>query len=207
MVSTGVQGVARGAAAAVVSTFVALLSHVGGGGVVPTLTGVVVPLILSLAVCTVLAGRRLSTARLAASVVSSQMLFHVLFVLGSPTDISATDASTTGSGHVHSVVLSSSALHAHSGGQTMWWAHAAAAAITIVALRRGEIALTRLVAVGRLVVASITRDRVDRARSIRPVRIRRAARPTVAAHVVTLHARDGVEPRSRRGPPRPLIVI
>ncbi len=75
--------VARGAAAAAVATFVALLSHVSGGGEVPGILGIVVPLALSFVACTALAGRRTSALRLGLAVAVSQVLFHTLFVLGS----------------------------------------------------------------------------------------------------------------------------
>ena len=50
----------RGIAAAVFATFVALASHMIGGGALPSAMGVVVPLVLSMLVCVLLAGRRLS---------------------------------------------------------------------------------------------------------------------------------------------------
>lgn len=207
MASTGILRVVRGSAAATLSTFVALLCHVAAGGRIPTLVGIAVPLVLSLAVCTVLAGRRTSAARLAASVVVSQFLFHVLFVLGAPTGISATGAATDGSAHMHSVVLTSTTLHTHSGGQTMWWAHAVAAMVTILALHRGESTMRRLAEIGRLAVATIAGDRLAWARTIRPVTIRRTTRPTLVARVDALRTRDGVLSRSRRGPPVGPIAV
>lgn len=205
--STGILRVARGSAAATLSTFVALVSHVAGGGVVPTLVGVAVPLVLSLAVCTVLAGRRPTTTRLVVSVVASQFLFHVLFVVGVPTKISAVDGPVSGSTHAHSVVLTSSALHAHPAEHVMWWAHAVAAVVTIIALRRGERTVKRLLEVGRLVIARVASHHPGRARTIQPVAVRRVAHPAITVHVVALLARDGIESRSRRGPPVGLPAV
>ncbi|MDK8433450.1 MULTISPECIES: hypothetical protein [unclassified Brevibacterium] len=74
----------RGSAAAGFATFVALTSHVIGGGALPTLMGVLVPLVLSTLVCVLLAGRRLSLPRLSLSVVASQSLFHLLFSVFTP---------------------------------------------------------------------------------------------------------------------------
>jgi hypothetical protein len=205
MASTGVERVARGAAAATLSTFVALLSHVAGGGIVPAVEGVTVPLLLSLAVCTVLAGRRLSLPRLAASVVMSQVLFHVLFVLGSPTGVTATDGTTTA--HVHSVVLDSATAHGHPDGSTMWWAHALAALITIVALRRGERATAHLLGVTRIVVVGLATARLERARSISPVVIERFTPPVASGHERVSVRRDQATDTTRRGPPLAITAV
>ncbi|RWZ52747.1 hypothetical protein ELQ90_02040 [Labedella phragmitis] len=200
MASTGVERVTRGAAAAGVSTFVALLSHVAGGGIVPAVEGVAVPLVLSLALCTALAGRRLSLPRLMASVVVSQVLFHALFVLGSPTGITATDGTTTAA-HVHSIVLDSTAAHGHTDGAGMWWAHALAALVTIVALRRGERATAHLLGVTRIVVVRLATARLDRARSIAPVVIESVTLPVASEHDRVDARRDQATASTRRGPP------
>lgn len=99
--------------------------------------GILVPWILSLMVCVLLAGRSLSLTRLSVSVVASQFLFHVLFVLGT-----VTPSGTAAPAHVHggalvlpeSVGLSGAA----TADGTMWLGHAIAALITVVALHRGE---------------------------------------------------------------------
>lgn len=74
----------RGSAAAVFATFVALTSHVIGGGTLPSAMGVVVPLVLSTLICVLLAGRGLSLTRLSLSVLASQSLFHLLFSVFTP---------------------------------------------------------------------------------------------------------------------------
>ena len=74
----------RGTLAAVFATFVALTSHILGGGSFPTAMGVIVPLALSTLVCVLLAGHRLSLPRLTVSVGISQTLFHLLFSLFTP---------------------------------------------------------------------------------------------------------------------------
>ncbi|MGI6878919.1 hypothetical protein [Microbacterium sp. gxy059] len=131
----------RGAAGASVATFVALLSHVGAGGEMPALLGVAVPWILSLMVCTLLAGRRLSAVRLSLAVVSSQALFHVLFVLG------AVQALPTGGGHHHSlepiVLASGTAGDRLVADPLMWAGHALAAVATVLILHRGEAEILR----------------------------------------------------------------
>lgn len=115
--------VARGSVAAGIATFVALLSHAAGGGQMPGWLGVVVPLVLSVAVCTALAGRRLSLWRLSLAVATSQVFFHTLFVLGTFAPSAATIASP--SHHIHGPVpilmgeaaAASSHLHADA---SMW---------------------------------------------------------------------------------------
>ncbi len=143
MVTMGRQGrgtrVARGAVAASVATFVALVAHVSSGAPMPGLFGVVVPLALSLVVCVVLAGRRVSAVRLSVAVALSQTLFHTLFVLGS---FSAGSAA-----HVHGAPVAP-ALDvtplAVSPDAAMWVGHAVAAVLTTAVLHRGEHTVTVL---------------------------------------------------------------
>ena len=173
--STRKPAVVRGIAASSVAIFVALAGHMTGGGDMPGPLGVVVPWVLSLMVCVLLAGRRLSLIRLSLSVGLSQLLFHVLFVLGTitPSGVSAP--------HVHGgpLVLPrgagvSEAVAADGG---MWAGHLLAALVTIAALHRGErlvMALCALAAqavrwVRRRVDAALTRPSVPRIRSLRVV--------------------------------------
>lgn len=128
--------VARGSIAAAFATTVALFSHVLAGGAMPGALGLVVPLVLSVMVCVLLAGRRLSLVRLSVAVALSQLLFHTLFVLGAPHA-----ATTVMPGH-H---MTDMVLPAVVGGQhpmtdpaLMWLGHAIAAAITIAALYNAE---------------------------------------------------------------------
>lgn len=74
----------RGTLAAAAATFVALTSHILGGGAFPSATGIIVPLTLSTLVCVLVSGRRLSLPRLTISVGISQTLFHLLFSLFTP---------------------------------------------------------------------------------------------------------------------------
>lgn len=126
----------RGFAASSVAIFTALAGHVSSGGLMPGMLGIAVPWVLSFMVCVLLSGRRLSVVRLSASVMVSQFLFHVLFVLGA---ITPTVAMT---GHQHGTHImmsdSSGVVEAIAAGGMMWFGHALAALITIVALHRGE---------------------------------------------------------------------
>lgn len=211
MTSTRSARALRGALAAIVSTFVALLSHVAGGGEVPGLLGILVPLVLATAVCVPLAGRRLSIIRVSASVIASQVLFHALFVLGSVGNASAS-STTGGAGHVgHGSHGSSVAplllatppggtpagapAHAHEHA-TMWAAHALAAVVTILAVYQGERVVRRL----RTLAVALVRVLLPVVSAI-PVPSRVAARAVV--ETVSLPGSLGVYPatRSHRGPP------
>lgn len=140
---------ARGAAAGVLSTVLALLFHLAAGGPVPGLLGVVAPLVLSVLVAVHLSGRRLSPARLALSALAGQVIFHTLFVLGSlPFDVG-------GPGHGHHTTSAPAVAadpHLAHGGEGMWAAHLAAAALTTVLLHRGELLLAELRALAWQVV-------------------------------------------------------
>ncbi|MGN7978680.1 hypothetical protein ACTJJ4_13975 [Microbacterium sp. 22195] len=185
----------RGFVGATLATFVALASHVWVGGDMPGMLGIAVPWLLSLTACTLLAGHRLSLLRLSASVIVSQLLFHVLFVLGSITPRGGL------SPHVHGVVPLS-----FTGGApvllpqdaAMWLAHAAAAALTIAVLHRGELIVRALLTVARTVGTWLARavPAVDAVRTVTPVRRRWAVLTAPRVREVHLGA------LRRRGPPR-----
>ena len=123
----------------------------------PTWLGLVVPLVLSLMICTVLAGRRLSLARTSASVLLSQALFHVLFVLGAGNVMMTASSGHDHGAMMHSAVISADATAALYGDTTMWVGHALAAVVTIVALRRGERSLVALRDTARSLVRWVCR--------------------------------------------------
>ena len=190
--------VVRGGATAVSSVVLAACSHVVGGAGQPGALGVVLALVLAMPLCVALGGRRLATGRLVASVLLSQVVLHALFGL----DASGAPAASVAGGHHHAPLV----LHAVPGGGTVtsvdgaalgpWVAHVAAAVLTVVALRRGERALWRLVELAsglpRLVALLTARPAPT------GVRLLPAAepghRPVAARHLVAL---------PRRGPPRP----
>lgn len=148
--------VLSGLVAASLATFVALLSHVTGGGVMPGAVGIVLPLVLSVLVCVALAGRRLSLVRLSLSVVISQVLFHTLFVLGASGGVTATGQSS----HHGSVALTATGSTEHAAGHTsatMWAAHVVAAVVTIAALRHADVLLSRLADTARFVADFVAR--------------------------------------------------
>jgi len=174
----------RGWLTAGLSVFVAAVSHVAGGGTAPGLLGVVLAMAFAGIVCVALAGKSLSRIRLSLSVVASQFAFHLLFGLGAGAGSvgagSATAIATTtshGSAHQHGATFlesagSGAAMTSHND-SSMWAAHALAAVITVVVLRRGESAYWGLVELARAVwVAplvprhvSIATDSVDASRT------------------------------------------
>lgn len=191
--------VVRASVAATVATFLALVSHVAGGGVMPEWLGIVVPWVLSLAICTILAGRTLSLLRLSVAVLASQALFHTLFVLGAPA------AGGLPTGHVHGVgVLDLGGDVVASPDAAMWLSHAIAAVLTIAALYRGERAVRRLLSLAEQVLAEARRRL---ARVAGTIRLGLVAPPRAlfvdAAAPLLLFLTTSVR---RRGPPSAVVV-
>lgn len=181
------------------ATFVALLSHVAGGGTMPSPIGIVLPWVFSVVVCTLLAGRKLSAVRLTIAVVGSQVLFHSLFVLG--TGRAAVVPLPSGHAHGHvgalmTMVEPAAMTHADA---SMWVWHAIAAAVTVWALHRGESALLRLRDLG-LEVAAWARRRLF---PVVPTSSLRPATPAASIESRGWHVSSVPHLSSvwRRGPP------
>ncbi len=127
----------RGVAAGALTTFLALLFHVLGGGTAPG------PLALSACLfavvwVSVLIGRaRPSLPLLVVAVGASQLVLHTAFAI---TTGSATIASGGHAGHADGPLV----LAGVQGGHAMWPAHVAAGLLTVLAIRRGERVLVRL---------------------------------------------------------------
>ncbi len=197
--------VVRGAAAGAFATFISLLSHVTAGGQVSHPLGVLVPLLASMWVSVLLAGKRLSLIRLVFSVGLSQMIFHWMFGLGSALPVVATPATA---GHAHhgfaplelvpleSLPNSAEVLDADA---TMWLWHIVAAFVTIVVLYRGELLLTRLRTFATELAARLWQRITIVFPAITPVPHARA----IAASSPRAHAdQPELAPLYRRGPPR-----
>ncbi|WP_066903874.1 hypothetical protein [Millisia brevis] len=220
----------RGAAAGSVATTGALLSHLAGGGAMPGLGGVAISLALSLVVCTLLAGQRLSLLRLTAAVAISQSLFHSLFVLAArPAPTLVLPASATDGSHLHGGVPMSDAampaatittsapmsdvsapLHdmsAMAGSSAgMWFWHAFAAVVTIAIVHRGERTLLELQALGRA-IASRARRTIVFPESV-PVAIPDGlTRLPVCAAPASAADEPFLVSVGRRGPPGRLISV
>ena len=102
----------------------------------PGALGILVPWVFSFMISVLLAGRSLSLVRLGISVVVSQFLFHLLFVLGTITPSGVTIP------HVHGAPLvlpaASGIPEAVTADASMWLGHGLAALLTVLALYRGE---------------------------------------------------------------------
>lgn len=120
--------------AATVSTSLALLFHVAGGGAVPGVLGVAMPLVLTSLVGLSAGGARPNFAGLLATTSSAQFLFHALFTFDSP------DAAAGHAGHGSAVGVVPDMGAATAGDAWMWQMHVAAALLTAVVLHRGELA-------------------------------------------------------------------
>ncbi|MBS1697822.1 MAG: hypothetical protein JST25_05385 [Actinobacteria bacterium] len=191
---------------AVFSTMIALISHVLAGGSVPEMPGILVPLALSVFVCLPLSGRVLSLPGLVLSVLSSQLLFHWLFMLGTtgPGVLLIEDAPA--GHHAQTITL------LHTGTQTaphmdhsdggMWVGHGIAAVVTILLIRRGEAALVGLWQLTAMLVRTLF------PRLPRPAAIR-VALPQLVGDFLNqrpfAHLLLGAS-ISRRGPPRSTLL-
>lgn len=200
MVSSRIPRLVRGAVAATLATFVALFAHVVAGGQMPAMIGVLVPLLLSITVCTLLAGRRLSPVRLVASVGVAQLLFHALFVLGS----GSSPRPASSSHHVDPAVSASildaeSSLHTHAPGAGMWIGHGVAALVTVAILYFAERMLLALMSIATRVDAWVRRLVGALTRPVPPVFALRDV--VVLSGSRALRAGMGLGSVSRRGPP------
>lgn len=173
--------VARGTLAAAFATFIAAFSHVIAGGALPHIGAIALSFAVAMAACVALAGRSVSLWRTTASVGLSQIAFHTIFsgMTATPAATRVVDASGS---HEHLLAFTTTALQAgthHSA--SMWAGHAVAAVLTILALRRGELAIvglrasasvlfSRLVAAATLarVVPTVAAPRADWSRTALP---------------------------------------
>lgn len=148
---------ARGTVAAGVATFVAALSHAAGGGEFPSVALLAVAFLVSVGWCTAVVGRRFSWTRVSVSVVLSQALFHGTFALaGAPgTQTVAQSNGHASHGTTLLMTMPDAAGHSHTDAP-MVLAHAAAALVTIVALRLGESSSLSIAALAHL-VSSVVR--------------------------------------------------
>lgn len=182
----------RGAFAAVISTGVALASHLAAGGTTPGPLGVLIPLLLSFSVCAVLAGVSLPWLRLSGSVAVSQVLFHTLFSLGTaaPGPTVALHDHSAGAGMVVGEA------HMTHGGPWMVLAHMVAGIVTVLALRHSESIVARLTTVVFRVLARWRPDMPSASGIVRPTRL-----TITPVHRVVPTVRFDLGGLSRRGPP------
>lgn len=154
--------VARGWIVALFATVIAVCSHTVAGGVGVSAIGILLSFVFSGFVCLALAGRSLSRVRLAIAVSVSQFAFHLVFSFLAASTSRASAVSLPGMSHMTDASTQLSALDAGSPSAAiaspdaaMWFAHAIAAALTMVVLFEGERTFWALVAFTRVAVIRI----------------------------------------------------
>ena len=181
----------RGLGAGTAATLVAAASHAVAGGRMPGFVGVALALFFAVMVSIALTGRGVSAVRLAASVVISQLGFHIVFsTLGGAAEV-VTD------GH-HQTVVAGTAMVTHASGG-MWLAHGIAAVLTTLTLVFGERAFYGLRDTARMLLTALFTPPV-----LPVVAIDRAPLPPVVAFVAPRIVRESLSARGLRGPPLPL---
>ena len=210
---------ARGWTGAVLAVGLAAGSHtVLGAAHAPHPIVLLLAVALAAPVCTALAGRRLSLPRVLAAVLGSQAILHGLYSLASPASgVSAAVPTTAGhaghavpaSGELASFAAAQSSAHAavhaaSAGGHDhlglgMLAAHAVAALLTVLFIRRGERLLVR--AAG-LVVDAVLRHRVP---ALRPA-VGRVRTVWGTSAPLTPAGRELVGSTGLRGPPAALVA-
>jgi len=139
--------VLRGSMAAMFATFAAALSHLLAGGLAPSMFGIGVSLIISVTICTLLAGRTVSLLRLSIAILASQALYHTLFsAMLAPEGIAT---------HDMSAMAFDFTVAAQTADSVMSLSHIAAAVITIVAFRYAEVAFWGLFETARMFVSRL----------------------------------------------------
>ncbi|MGP5072833.1 hypothetical protein [Arthrobacter rhombi] len=198
----------RGWLGALAATTLAAASHTVAGGALPEPALLTLILVLSGAVCTALAGRALSLWRTTAAVLISQGIYHAAFGMlgghhgGDGQHLLSAGGTGDHAGHLITVdpnaLLSGAvtpAVHGSSMGLAMWFAHVAAAVLTILVLRKGALAALALMQVlGLAVPRRILRPRHPIVRSA-PPRLVRVQAPGLPDLGVPLRA------LRHRGPP------
>ena len=179
----------RGLGAGTTATVVAAVSHGLAGGTFPGLAGIALALAFSAIVSIAFVGRRMPVLRLAASIVLSQLAFHIVFsTLGNAAEVVVTE------GHHGAVSVTGTQIISHAG-PLMWLAHGIAAALTLLALVYGERALIGLREVGRMLLSRVLAP----ARVARPTTLPRVARPLLTP--VARKTRELIAACGLRGPP------
>lgn len=157
---------ARGWITGAFATAAAAVSHGVADGAAPSALALVAALVFAGVLGTFLVGRRASLPRLVAIVAPSQLAFHLVFSYLTP------GTATGGGHHGGAATLVPAAVDPATG---MWAAHAIAMLVTIVFLRRAELALWRLLRDALAAVAGV--PVIDAVPSVR-----RAAASTAPRH-------------------------
>lgn len=176
---------ARGWITGAFATVAAAVSHGVADGAAPSALAFGGALVLAGVLGTFLVGRRASLPRLVAVVASSQLAFHLAFSYLTP-------GTATVTGHHDAPALLEPAVTHHGTEPGMWAAHALALLVTIVFLRRAELALWSLLR-GALRVVPAVRPIVVPHASAALTRSTDAPRHPVSAPFLSIV--------SHRGPP------
>lgn len=193
------QRLARGWIVGLVATTVAAVSHSLAGGYQPGVLSFGAALVFAGMLGTVVIARRPSLPRLIVAVGVSQLAFHLVFsLLGAGGSTAASDSGMSNMAAMDHLPVTAPVIsaHDHLADPAMWIAHAIAAVLTILFLRRAELAvwnmLTRL---GRVLATRLSAVPVPVAPGSAP---RIPGRPTLA--VGPAERLLGAS-ASRRGPP------
>lgn len=197
------QRIVRGWIGALVCTSLAAASHTLIDGDLPPLPILGLLLCIGAAICTALAGSRISLPRTALAVMLSQGAYHGAFALFGhqhrASGLLNEDPSLAGHA-AHTLTLSVDTSVAAAADPSASWlmplAHVLAAAVTVVALRRGEVAVRAFADVVSLYVPRL----ILFIRSLPSVR---GKQPLLGVPFRSLVLRDVLRPAlHRRGPPR-----
>ncbi len=186
----------RGAVAGSVTTTLALAFHLLGGGTMPSAIAILGSVGGTIWISIMIGRRRISLPLLVAAVAASQILLHTIFT------VSTADGSLDGTG-AHAGHGSGDALHLLVGhdGHAMWWAHALAGLITVLALHRGERILLRLAELTAVVIRTILRIAL-----VAPVSPSARRTPTAGRPVPPRLARHRGTVAVLRGPPTASVI-
>jgi hypothetical protein len=140
------------------ATAVAASSHVLAGGDLPSPAAILLSLALSLPFCVLIAGPALTLWRTALAVFVTQAVFHLMFSGISSAGGTSMSEHAGHDAHGGSAVLlvagEASVVGGHSA--SMWFAHAIAGLVTVVAVRHAESALVSLRETAILLLGALT---------------------------------------------------
>lgn len=154
------QRLARGWIVGLVATTVAAVSHSLAGGHQPGMLSFGAALVFAGMLGTVVIAHRPSLPRLIVTVGVSQLAFHLVFsLLGAGGSSTASGAAMANMAAMDQVTVTAPVMpgHDHLADPGMWIAHAIAAVLTILFLRRAELALwNMLTRLGRVIATRLS---------------------------------------------------
>lgn len=201
---TGSHKTARALFAALVTTLLAALTHLGAGGRI-SLLGIALVFVLVLWVAMILAGRRLGYITLGAILGLGQMLMHAIMGWFTATPRTITAATSHLGAHTHHATgtldLSPASLphtHGASADTTMMLAHLGAVIATALVLKHGEDTVLRTLQLALGPVTTAVRSLAAVTRALADASVRIPHGHWRVPHSVTAAVVGG---NHRRGPP------